>query len=528
MLDIFDDVGKLGIIKDVDPKKLPASAWSGGQNVRFNGFTAERFSGMSNIFDPPSVDPYNLFFVTSPDSTQHFVYTGLAKVFMMDTDAHVEITRGSSTASVSDYAATAAANWNGGVLHGILILNNGVDVPQSQVPAEPTTRLTDLANWPAAVRAAVVRPFKNYLVALDITKTTTRYRQLVKWSAQADPGAVPPSWDETDPALDAGELPLSETNGAVVDCLPLRDVNVIYKEDSVWAMQLVGTADVFRFYQLFKDVGLLARRCVTAFDSYHVFIGSDLDVYVHDGQELRSIANDRWKEYIAENIDTTNFARSFVVRNPPENEIWICICETGQSFPNRALVWNWRKDTWGERDLPAVAGGATGVAVTTAGLDTWASVTETWTEIMLSWSESGASPPNEQLLLASPTNGLIQADNGSAQFGEGLPAFLERQGIWQFAVPQFGKADLQSVKFVRRVRFRLDSPEAGSVMVKVAVHMDLADPLVWTSATASQDGTTEISIFRRGRFVSVRIESTGVVIWELHSIEIDADPGGKY
>lgn len=527
-IDVFDEVGKLGLIKDVDPKKLPAGAWSDGQNVRFNGHTVERAGGMANVFHPPTIDPYNLFFITDESGGHHFVYTGLLRVFIMDTDTHIDITRGTTTASVSEYAATALANWNGGVLHSILILNNSVDLPQFKTMTTVASRLADLTNWPSTVRAAVVRPFKNYLVALDITKTTTRYRQLVKWSAAADPGAVPPSWDETDPAFDAGEFPLSETNGAVIDCMPLRDVNIIYKEDSVWAMQLVGGIGVFRFYQIFRDVGLLSKRCVAAFDAYHFFIGNDLDVYVHDGQELRSIGNDRWKDYIADNIDTTNFGRSFVVRNPAENEMWVCLCESGNSFPNRAIVWNWRKDAWGVRDLPAVAGGSPGIVVTSAGAETWANSTHTWASHPLTWAESSASPASERLLLASPTNKLISVDSGGAQFGSGLTSFVERQAIWDFAVPAFGKADLQSQKFIRRVRFRFESPEEGTLTVKIAVQSDLSDPLVWTSAMAQLDGTTEVSVFRRGRFVSVRIESAGTIVWTLVSYEIEADPSGRY
>ena len=44
-------------------------------------------------------------------------------------------------------------------------------------------------------------PVQNYLIALDLTKSGTRYPHMVKWSAAADPGTVPASWDETDRRL---------------------------------------------------------------------------------------------------------------------------------------------------------------------------------------------------------------------------------------------------------------------------------------------------------------------------------------
>ena len=60
---------------------------------------------------------------------------------------------------------------------------------------------------------------------------TTTYPSRVFWSQPAEPDALPSTFDATDDTADAGWVDLADTAGDVVDCLPLGDVNIIYKED---------------------------------------------------------------------------------------------------------------------------------------------------------------------------------------------------------------------------------------------------------------------------------------------------------
>lgn len=522
MIEVIDSVGQIGIISDQPPEKLPNNAWSDGENIRFDGFTARVFTGERLIFDPPTVAPHSLFALTTSNDVARFVYAGLTRVFIMDGDVHTEITRISG-----NYNAVAGTAWTGGVLGGLLIINNGVDVPQAHVPSTVATKLIDLPDWPTNTLAQIVKPFKNFLVALDVTKGSTRHRQMVKWSHPADPGAVPATWDETDPAFDAGETVLAETDGAVIDCLPLRDTNIIYKSDSVWGMQFIGAPLVFRFFNIFNNTGILTKRCMVAFEGMHAFLSNEFDVFVHDGQTINSVAQDRHRNWLRDNIDPDNFNYVFLTTNPREKEVWICVPENDATPTSKALVWNWKKNTWSVRTLPGITGAATGLVVSTDFLPTWDTVVGTWGgQGESTWALIGALPPSEQLVMCGPdTPKLILVDQDNLNYAEvAVSTVLERTGVWAFS----GAQDLQSVKFVRRVRFRTKAGgNPTSLTFRVSVTMDIDDAPVWVSTTVNSGTTAEISVFKRGRFLGLRVESSGAS-WSMHSVELDSDLSGMY
>lgn len=535
-IQVIDTVGKSGLISDTQPQKLADGAWSSGKNVRFDGNTASKVKGSRLVQGSLSTSAYSLFAHTTFDGAQFLCYAGLARVFTVNNNTHYELTRYSNTSTVLPYNTDPTLLWTGGVLGGLLFMNNGVDIPQVQPTPTASCRLMNLPNWPNTVttRAACIRAFKNYLVALDVTKGVIRYRQMVKWSAAAEPLTVPSTWDESDTTADAGETSLSETNGTVIDCMPLRDVNIIYKDDSVHGMQFIGNPFVFRFYQIFSSVGIIAKRCVAAFENYHCFIGNDLDIYVHDGNTIRSIADDRWREYMRTNVDGSNYERLFVVPNPVTTEIWVFVPTSGAEYPSTVLMWNWRKDTWGERDVTEISGATVGGIESSDYVTQWSQLTDTWASWGVTWSELESLPPDRKLVLVSPDNtgGLIETEFGSTELGRAMPFELERRDMWAFSckVSDGNRiVDLQSRKFVRRVRFRTaNQTSTNSITYKVAVEDDLNAAPTWTSSSDMSNGTAEVVVLRRGRFLSLRIESTGDTIFSLQDIEIELDPSGEY
>ena len=61
-----------------------------------------------------------------------------------------------------------------------------------------------------------IRAYKSFLVAIGIQKGSVDHPYLVKWSDAANPDALSPSWDYTDPTTLAGENPLMGQDGEIL------------------------------------------------------------------------------------------------------------------------------------------------------------------------------------------------------------------------------------------------------------------------------------------------------------------------
>ena len=228
----IENLGELGVIKDVPPYQLPPNAWSDGNNVRVLDNAIKKCKGYQEILATCPISP--IFLAPLASGTEYFwVACGTAKVYVHDGSSWSNITRQSGGSDV-DYSATAAENWSATVIGGVLILNNGIDDPQEWPTtagiASASTRLQDLTNWPASTTCKVVRAFRTFLVALNVKESGTNYPRLVKWSHEAATHTVPSSWDESTASLDAGEYELAQGSaGEIVDGMTLGDQFIIFK-----------------------------------------------------------------------------------------------------------------------------------------------------------------------------------------------------------------------------------------------------------------------------------------------------------
>lgn len=234
------NVGTLGVIKDLPPHVMPPEAWSDGRNARFIDGQGAKIAGHTQVFSGSLHGPE--FAMTLQTAAQIFwIYASLNKASVYEGGSHFDITRASG-----DYTTADGRDWNGGVLGGIPILNNGANIPQYWPSLNVATRLDNLPNWTVGAICKVMRPFRNFLIALNITESGVQKPHRVRWSSSADPGTVPQTWDPSDPTKDSGEFDLSDVNaGAIVEAFPLRDAFVIYKENSTWAMRFIGGQSIF-------------------------------------------------------------------------------------------------------------------------------------------------------------------------------------------------------------------------------------------------------------------------------------------
>jgi len=312
-------------------------------------------------FEPRWIKPF------PPLSNPLWVYGGDSEVHVWDGLLHTDLTRVSGP-----YTGGPQNRWQGEVFNGVGIFNNGVDIPQMWPGMGVQTKLQDLANWPTDLRARWVRPFGFFLVAGWMIESNVDRPYRVRWSHPAAPGTIPASWALADPTKDSGEIDLAETPDYVVDGLALGDLFMVYKERTVWGMQYVGGSQIFNFWQVLFERGLLWSDCVQAFPGGHFAVGQD-DIYVHNGQRGsdKSVVQDRIKKWIFNQIDSDSFYNCFTLVNRSENEIWFCFPESGETFATIALVWNWTTGAWGFRDLPGIPFASAGVVAEETEGDTW-------------------------------------------------------------------------------------------------------------------------------------------------------------
>lgn len=507
---IIPKVGEYGVIKDQPPHELPINAWSDAANIRFRENGAERFKGEKSPFTAPSVTPYWLQ-QYNQGTKRLWVHAGTSALYVDDGASRSNITPASPPSGGID------DRWTGGVLNGVLIANNGINVPISW---GGTGVAVNLVNWPSTLRAAVLRPYKNVAVALDITKSSTRYQHMVKWSHPAVPGALPSSYDETDVTKLAGETEqLSEDPSLPVDMLQLGDSNIIYKEASMWSMTPTGDSQVFRFQRLPGSAGALTRGCIANTDVGHVVLTPG-DVVLHNGQGPKSIITGVLRRWIFNQIDSTNRKRSFVVANPSANEVWICFPELGKQACTLAAVWNWTTGAWAIRPLNNVTFGAVG-QIDYSILSTWAASGDTWADASSAWNQDELSPAQSRLLTTHSTPAIRAVDVSATFDGSVFTSRLERIGL-AFDAPD-------RVKLLKRVWPRIDAAVGTRLQIQVGGTNDIETPVVWGAPVTYVVGsTTKADVFASGRFLAIRFQSLDNQPWRIRSYDLDVQTMGYF
>lgn len=427
-----------------------------------------------------------------------------------------------TTVTQDDNYRATPNQWTSTLLSGIPIINagNAIDYPQ-RWDLDEKSRFQRLDNWPDNTYCKSLRSFKNFLVALNITRDGKNLPFMVKWSSPAEPGSVPSTWDESDETQDAGETDLAESNGQIVDGLPLRDFFMIYKEDSIWRMTYTGGPAVFAFQKVLGTSGALNRNCIVEFDGYH-FVLTGSDVIVHDGQQSSSILDKQARRALFQDFDASATDRCFVFKNPFLNEIFVCYPQAGASIPNRAMVYNYRDKTVSYRDLPDLHHANFGTLGDDFG-DTWEADGDPWDSDMTTWGGPGFTPNTTRVLMASNDQQLYLLDSSATYDGVKPTSYVERVGL------PLGASE--RVKLVRGIRPRISGTEGGTVRILVAGMNDPYETPNYTKRMTHTIGkTVSNDCMVSGRYLAIRFEIDGgntAYFWRLDSYDVDVvDAGG--
>lgn len=520
MLLHFDNLGALGVITDADEYNLPPNAWSSSKNVRFTDNAVKKFTGETHVYGTAGAAPIHAM-PMQVQSDYWWNYNTISDQWHTDGTNHYNVSAATASSSGSlDY------NWTGGALGGsVYVLNNGLSHPLEWTGNSITDQWANLSNWPASMIARVLRPFKNFLVAADIDEGSGRDGTLLRWSHPALPGTVPSSWDYSNPAIDAGRVQLAITPDPIVEMEPLKDINVVYKENGVWAMQYVGGNSIFAFRQVFKEFGALSRRCVKEVNGSHIVLTGE-NLLLHDLNQVTEILTRRWRRWLANNIDGTNYERSFVALNMARGEVWICIPQTGYAFPNIALVWSWRDNTVYLRDLPTETPHIEYGIVTTAEVQTFDGQSGTFDAYLGVYDEqlfSGAY--KYPLIIDHATPRFLRGDTGETFADVPMDSYVQRDELPIGRFPEKPEPDI--VKTVLEIQPLIEGTEGGIVNVYLLTRdhrgatQSIHGPYPFVIGT-----TRKIDCRVSGRSIGIKFESTTDITWELFSYALDVQFGG--
>lgn len=478
MTDIdINDLAKYGVVNDVKPYMLPPEAWTMALNMRYRDGAPESLLGWEQIFGTPPVAPHFIMPISTP-ATNYWLYASLAKIYVWDGTTHADITRTVG----GDYTGTETAQWNGTILGGIPIFNNGVDVPQFRADMTAGTRFANLTNWPANLRTRVMRAFGPYLMAFGLTEAGTVKPHTVLWSHPADPGSIPSSWDSTDEARDAGRKDLEDVNsGIIYDALPLQSTMYVYKETSTWKVTPIGGRYIFDWKTLFETSGILGPRCValTGEGTRHLVVTQD-DAIWHNGNKVVSILDKRQRARLFSEMDTVNYRNSFMFTNPLSTEIWFCYPTTGNTNPNKALIWN-----YGNGGENGVISYADGITFRNAAIgDIEGDSAELWSEGVDEWSED-TGPWSEftrrrVVLAGTDATKFYNMDRGATRDGVSFTQTLQREGLSIIGRKRTGEwiVDHQNLKLLQRLWPKVTG---ASVSIRLGKQEVVDGPIEWGS-----------------------------------------------
>ncbi len=237
------NLGGVGVVTDVNPFDLPNNAFSDARNVLFDNGKVSRspvfkklfptptsqltfsaitttFATETNTFENASGDPvtdirFTASYEDPTDGTVAIVVdkTGEVRGYPNGALEFVTPTTGTLVTNEEPWAHTQVA--------GISVLSRKGMVPYGR-KIDTDTEYKYLSNdWLSTDTCAVVRGYRDFLIALNVTKNAVEYPTMVKWSGLIQAGTTVANieWDPADPSSSSGENILGDARTAIVDGL---------------------------------------------------------------------------------------------------------------------------------------------------------------------------------------------------------------------------------------------------------------------------------------------------------------------
>lgn len=370
------NLGAVGLIgEDQSRFSLPVGALKAADNVRCDGVNVRTFLPSKELFNAngsastsTSLQFEPSFFMpvqwigSNPSPQFYFVYANSNNIYgAADASRKNNMTRTAAGADVIYSAATSLYDWTGDVIGGIPTLTNGKDSPQVQLTRSLTARFQNMrwddsagTTWATrtagSVQCLIVTSLERHWIAMNLVENGEYLVNRIRWTDPTLANTQPTTWEDTRLDTVADYYDLDETPGEILDSKMLGRTRVIYKSDSIWAMDWVGGDSIFQFKRLF-DFGPAGLYCVVSLGSTHIVL-TPTDIIEHDGVSYHSLAHGKIRSDLQENIARYNIQK--LLWNEKKRELLACL----GAYTN-TWVYNFDAKAWSKGGAESFFTGAT-------------------------------------------------------------------------------------------------------------------------------------------------------------------------
>lgn len=454
-----------------------------------------------------------------PDTTFFWLtLSNKAIAFNGSIESNVNSTEGSPT-----YTGVTADNvwqWSSCKLGAIPIVNHTAWHPEYWHPVGGTTKLQLLKfdathTWKdKGFSAGVIRSHKTVLFALNLQEGAVSYPDSFRWSHPADINGLPFTWDETDLSATAGKASLGANGGSIVDGLSMRDAFVIYSERAVDILTPSYDEFVWNRRRLADDYTIASKDCVVDVSGTHYVLGI-ADIYINDGNTIKSITTNRIRRRLAANFNITAAHNAYAFRHVYQKEIWFCVPEHESHLPNTAYIYDYEQDAWSVTSLPD---GASFTQIGPIGTPppVWSDFPEPWSSVTVSWSQIKALVKDYAVISVLSANGnLIQDD---APTYNSSNSFVERRN-GALVAPNVACT-------VTSVYPRISC--VGEVIVQIGSQSNINGAVLWENEVVfNPSNDDKVDVLSTGNLHCWRIKSVNSAAWELSGMDFEFTVNGK-
>lgn len=538
----FRDIGKLGVNTDWSPVDLPPQVFTMGTNVRFTDNRVRRgpvYSTVGNL----TVNTSPRFSVSykTPSSNSEFLVLNQNGTITKFLASSPGITPTQTDISISAYTpASADSPFTATLLNDIVYINRSDRVPWYKSTSGAT--FATLPVWDSTWRCESLRSIQGVLVAINVTKGSTKYPTMVKTSDFTVYGSTPGAWVASS-TNSATENVIGDLTEPLVDGWPLRDRMMLYSNNETWAMEYRGDSLVFSYKRLFSNRGVINQNCVAEYNNTHFVFGFD-DIWSHDGYQNKSIAFGRVRDFVYNNLLRQESYQFFTINNPKQGEVMFCYVSTDEychypvggtiGYPgcNRAAVYNYIYDTWYFYDLPYIVGGSLAVTYSGSIYNDLSSVSYDSlggsfnslfdaSRLYLTTVSKGASHPSGTLNAAVRTSEApnIASGVGVIDLVATAPVFLENK---QMDMDEISK-EIRGYKVVNQMWPEATFDAGAPVMTFTWGSSDSSNVIPVYDHSMTFDGSTytKLDFNSPGRYLSLKIDYDGTQDFSLSGWDID-------